>query len=212
MQKLLRFAPFWVWLVLLYEGAVGAPRGAPTALERRTCGDVCVEVLCDFYGLPFDLDRARTLLRVDDSGDCSLADLQHTIEELGLTAHVVQGDVESVLQIEVPIVRHIRQPGAVVGNHFCVAIPDAKAGALMAIEPFAANRPIPITHDMLERSWTGVALIVKRPEQSISGLALTTVFFGGVFLGGLIAILLPRKAQAGTRHCSSAIAKAIGCP
>lgn len=156
--------------------------------ETRSCGDVCVQLVAQYYGRPFDLGIVREALRLDEHGACSLDDLEKAFEICGLRAVAVHGDAPAIEQTGCPVIIHVRNGLDQAGGHFAVVIYDGKSGRLVAYDPFYSAVPTPIDRETLARSWSGDALLV-RPQSSASTAHLILFSSCGAIVGALLGML-----------------------
>jgi ABC-type bacteriocin/lantibiotic exporter with double-glycine peptidase domain len=164
-----------------------------TAAESRTCGDLCVQLLCEYYGRPFDLHSVRESLQLGPGGRCTAENLRSTLNERGISTTAVRGEIDAVKTVTTPVILHVKhRPEDSVG-HFVLLIPDSASGQLMAYDPFYASTPVAVTDEMLLRTWTGLALLVNERDGSDPfRLPFITLILPAICFGGVIAVLLER--------------------
>lgn len=160
------------------------------------CGEVCVRLLCEWYGVPFQRESVLNRLKPGDFGEASLANLQETLESQGFPCRAVRGGIEDLASWKHPMIL-VGGRGKVAAKgqpgHFLLARYDEKTNQLLGYDLAAGPAPFSITSDTLEQVWTGVALLVEPPslvvDRGKGSLSERLWYICGALLGTVVGLV-----------------------
>ncbi|MEC3881607.1 peptidase domain-containing ABC transporter [Parapedobacter sp. 10938] len=123
--------------------------------DPSDCGAACLAGIATHYGKPLSVAHIRVVAGTDATGS-TLADLQHTAQQLGFQAEAVQGDYSGLAQAPLPAVVHLNHVDT--GAHF-VVITHAGHRKVTILDPAdGRQRRWPLAR--FESYWTGAALLL----------------------------------------------------
>jgi ABC-type bacteriocin/lantibiotic exporter with double-glycine peptidase domain len=140
------------------------------AASSLSCGEVCVELLCIYYKLPYDREAVRRDLRLGSFGEASLQNLSDCLARRGFRCQVVRGRLDALHAATGPTVLLMRSPrpdgsAAKDVGHFAVVSVVPGRRQLLAFDPFSSPEPILVDERNFAANWTGLALLAS-PAQS----------------------------------------------
>jgi ABC-type bacteriocin/lantibiotic exporter with double-glycine peptidase domain len=125
----------------------------------KDCGPVCLQMIFEFYGLSFSIDKIREMCLAGDKG-ASLEEMQNTLRTAGFDTLVLYTDTGFLTQ-------HVNPPGILFyenTKHFVIFEGSDEQGILI-VDPVAGRRRYPI--HLFEQSWInshnskGIVMIIE---------------------------------------------------
>lgn len=156
-----------LWLLAISAvPALGRASARDVANPTRGCGEICVQLLCHYYQVPFDREVVLESLQPGKMGETTVARLCETLQVAGFTCRAVTGTFESIRQTdELLIVFAKSKPDDAIG-HFALARWNEPTGAVTIFDPLVDERPISTSEADFIKLWTGVAILVSPPGES----------------------------------------------
>lgn len=173
-----------------HPGASAADR-----TNEQSCGEVCAQMLCAYYNVPFDRSEALRRLRLGTFGETSLRDLQACLESSGLRCVAVSGAITSLDNVDGPMVFHVKATPRETVGHFGVVMRDRATGQLFAYDPFNSPAPTPVSAKILAKQWSGMAIVVRPPRAEHSFGVMLAVGIVGVVVGAVAAFRTGARAS-----------------
>ncbi len=164
---------------LLVPEALSDPEVRP-----MSCGEVSVHVICAMYGVDSPRDRVLAILQPGVSGESSLAQVVACLRQLGFRCQMARGSMDALFSWQGPFIIHLKGHPSDAFGHFTVVVacPDRKG--VTVYDPMMSLEPMLLRHEVLERQWTGFAILVS-PPQPMTGVAPHLSLAAGLFLLGV---------------------------
>ena len=169
--------------------------------QSRTCGEVAINLLCDYYGRDFDRSMVLDILKPGTKGESSTAQLRDALIGLGFGCRVVRGTVEDLTQEDSPVIVLAKRDADDPIGHFVTVIWDPSAEQFSVFDPLNSDKPVRASVSGLESHWTGIALLTTwQPSSSplqrlpIIHLVLAIALGGAV---GAVVFLRRKPRQTG---------------
>jgi len=176
--------------------ALANAREATSKVFPRSCGEVCVEILCRYYGITFSRDEVVAELQLGDLGETSLHHLERCLHARGLCCTAISATLSTIDQIDYPMVLHLDARAGEPVGHFGVVLRDPVAGRLVAYDPFNSGDPTIVSPAVLAKQWSGKAIIVEPPRSVRDGLAKVLVGAFAMLLGAALGVATWRGSGA----------------
>ncbi len=165
------------------------------------CGESCIEVICDYYDMPFSREQVQKALDPGEFKETSLLQIQECLEEIGFSCEAVSGTFdEVVVGSDAPMVAFVRwKPEEHIG-HFVIVRYDK--GDLTIVDPLQSMKPIRGDRDAFIRYWSGLVLVVKPQDDFLTSRWCLVA----VFTVALIAFALEYRSRfRGSPHVRSSV-------
>ncbi|MBN1158322.1 MAG: peptidase domain-containing ABC transporter [Bacteroidales bacterium] len=124
------------------------------------CGAACLASVAAYYNLQLPVTRIRQLASTDQHGT-NILGLIEAAEKLGFSAKGVKGKFESLFRIPKPSILHVIVHEML--HHFVVFYGITKKHVLL-MDP-ADGRIHKKVHEVFQREWTGVILLIAPSEE-----------------------------------------------
>lgn len=105
-------------------------------LEHSDCGQTCIRIICQYYGLKLSQPYLRSIIEGSRQG-MSIAEIRATFEKLGFQTAVVKVPMDKIQSAPLPCILYWNQ------NHFVVLYKvDNKRGRYHIVDPSEGKRVI----------------------------------------------------------------------
>jgi peptidase C39-like protein/uncharacterized protein DUF1573 len=184
-----------LWATLCGQSASASESG-----ERISCGEFCVQLVCEYYDVDYAREEALAILEPGEFGETSLEQVKQCLSGFGFESEGMTGTFDEVIKgHECPMVAFIKaSPNDVVG-HFVLTFYDSEQDSVIVFDRLLSDRPVTISREKFTSLWTGVVLPVSLTTSS--GYSMTWTI--GVLALGLA--LLAFSFRRGRQPSGSAI-------
>jgi ATP-binding cassette subfamily B protein len=130
-------------------------------IDSSDCGAAALATVALHYRLPLGLQQLRDLAGTGRAGT-NLLSLIQAAETLGFAAKGVKGPYETLSQVPLPAIAHVKKEGG--PGHFVVLYRVKKQGVVVADPAFGIQK---LSRDEFCGRWTGHLLLVAPEQQTL---------------------------------------------